>query len=259
MKQNGKRKNFWHSICRTMVTNIKRENMKRIIIMAICSLMVLGTASYSAKGQDFVTLHYIEVSGKAHKEVTPDKIYLNITINEKDYKNTSLEAIEKKMISQLQNMGIDTRENLMVRDMSSNFKHYFILKSDVKLMKQYTLLTTSAKQAGEVIMALDQLAISEVAIDRVECSKMDQYKDEVRVQAIKNAKARAELLAGAINHSVGKAIHISETDHNHRVYGMPNMMMVRGAVAEDQVVRAPEIEFEKIKIEITAHVKFELK
>ena len=233
--------------------------MKRLMLVTVCSLLVLGSASTQVKAQDFVTKHYIEVSGRAHKEVAPDMIYMTITINEKDYKNSSMPALEGKMISKLQGMGVDVKKDLMVKDMASNFKHYFILKSDPKLMKQYQLLVHSAQKAGEVILALGQIGISEISIDKVECSQIEKYKDEVRVMAIKNAKARATLLAEAINHNIGKAIHITENDHNYRTYGMPEMMMVKGNLADSDLVRVPEIEFEKIKVEVTVHAKFELK
>ena len=233
--------------------------MKRLMLVTVCSLLVLGSASTQVKAQDFVTKHYIEVSGRAHKEVAPDMIYMTITINEKDYKNSSMPALEGKMISKLQGMGVDVKKDLMVKDMASNFKHYFILKSDPKLMKQYQLLVHSAQKAGEVILALGQIGISEISIDKVECSQIEKYKDEVRVMAIKNAKARAILLAEAINHNIGKAIHITENDHNYRTYGMPEMMMVKGNLADSDLVRVPEIEFEKIKVEVTVHAKFELK
>ncbi len=233
--------------------------MKRLMLVTVCSLLVLGSASTQVKAQDFVTKHYIEVSGRAHKEVAPDMIYMTITINEKDYKNSSMPALEGKMISKLQGMGVDVKKDLMVKDMASNFKHYFILKSDPKLMKQYQLLVHSAQKAGEVILALGQIGISEISIDKVECSQIEKYKDEVRVMAIKNAKARATLLAEAINHNIGKAIHITENDHNYRTYGMPEMKMVKGNLADSDLVRVPEIEFEKIKVEVTVHAKFELK
>lgn len=186
-------------------------------------------------------------------------IYMTITINEKDYKNSSLPALEGKMMTRIQGMGIDVKKDLVVKDMASNFKHYFLLKSDPKLMKQYQLLVHSAQKAGEVILTLGQIGISEISIDKVECSQLEKYKDDVRVMAIKNAKARATLLAEAINHNIGKAIHITENDHNYRTYGMPEMMMVKGNLADSDVVRVPEIEFEKIKIEVTVHAKFELK
>lgn len=233
--------------------------MKRLMLITVCSLLVLGAASTQAKAQDFVTKHYIEVSGRAHKEVAPDMIYMTITINEKDYKNSSLPALEGKMMTRIQGMGIDVKKDLVVKDMASNFKHYFLLKSDPKLMKQYQLLVHSAQKAGEVILTLGQIGISEISIDKVECSQLEKYKDDVRVMAIKNAKARATLLAEAINHNIGKAIHITENDHNYRTYGMPEMMMVKGNLADSDVVRVPEIEFEKIKIEVTVHTKFELK
>ncbi|MBO7320975.1 MAG: SIMPL domain-containing protein [Bacteroidales bacterium] len=233
--------------------------MKKLMLMAVCSLMVLGAASTKVVAQDFLTKHYIEVSGRAHKDVAPDMIYMTITINEKDYKNSSMASVEKKMIGKFQAMGIDVKKDLVVKDMASNFKHYFLIKSDPKLMKEYQLTVHSAQQAGEVILALEQLGISEVSVDKVECSQIAKYQDEVRVAAIKSAKARATLLSEAVGHTIGRAMHISENEHNHRTYGMPQVMMVKGNLAEDQVVRVPEIEFEKIRVETTVYVKFELK
>lgn len=233
--------------------------MKKLMLITVCSLLVLGAASNRADAQDFLTTNYIEVTGKAHKEVAPDMIYMTITINEKDYRNSSLPEVEKKMIERLRSLGVDINKDLVVKDMASNFKHYFLLKSDAKLMKEYTLLAHSAQKAGEVILALGQIGISEISIDKVECSELEKIQDEVRVMAIKNAKARATLLTEAIGHSIGKAIHVSETERSHRSYAMPNVMMVKGSIAETDAIMVPEIEFEKIDVEMSVHVKFELK
>jgi len=51
-------------------------------------LILFSTSIYAQNGsKNFIDLNYIEVSGKAEMEITPDKIYLQIQLSEKDDKN----------------------------------------------------------------------------------------------------------------------------------------------------------------------------
>ncbi|MBO5699836.1 MAG: SIMPL domain-containing protein, partial [Bacteroidales bacterium] len=56
--------------------------MKKILALLIGIIALSGTIC----AQENQSLNIIEVSATAHKSVTPDEIYLNITINEKDNK-----------------------------------------------------------------------------------------------------------------------------------------------------------------------------
>lgn len=243
-----------------------RLKKSKYTISIIAVLFFINSSIYASElspndnySSESLSESYIEVTGKASKELSPDKIYLNITLNEKDYKNTSLKDIEKKMISTLKSLGIDTKECLTVKDMASSFKSYIILKNDIKLMKQYQLLTTSAKEAAGVLIALDKIGISSINIDRVECSDIEKHKNDIRVEAMLEAKSKATLLTEAIGQSIGKAIYISENDYSPRPYNYTSGMMLTSkslsqmdSIAED----VPDVEFEKIKIEITVLVRF---
>lgn len=233
--------------------------MKATILsfLFICSALTLA-----AQGEkNFIDQNYIEVTGHAEMQVVPDEIYLNIQLNDKDVKGKSLSEIEKSMYDALQQLGIDIAKDLAVKDVSSNFKNYWILKTGIVLSKEYQLRVHDARTAGKVIVALQQLGISNVSIDRVDHSHMDALRMEVKVNAIKAAQEKAQALAQAIHQNIGKAIYIQELNYN--AY-MPMLnksvnMMVRGA-APESANNAPEpnIEFEKIKLEYSILVRFAL-
>lgn len=225
--------------------------------MAVCMCLGMGVAH----AQDLCKTPCIEVSGKAEKYVAPDEISLTIVINEKDYaKKQSLEALEKDMLSALKKVGVDTKKDLTVVDMSSDFMARKWRKSEVKLSKAYKLKTDNAKQVMQVMMALDEVGISEVSISQIKCSKIEQYKDEARAMAMKDAKRKAEILTDAIGQPLGKAIYISENDFTPvRNYSRP-MMLKAAAVTEDAVVsdEVPNLDFENIKIDCRVNVRFAL-
>lgn len=229
------------------------------MIASLALWMGLGVAT--AFAQDFSKNPYIEVTGKCEKYVAPDEINLSIVINEKDYaKKQSLEELEKEMLKALKNVGIDTKKDLTVVDMSSDFMARKWRKSEVKLSKAYKLKTANAKQVMQVMMALDQIGISEVSINQIKCSKIEQYKDEARAEAMRDAKRKAKILTDAIDQPLGKAIYISENDFTPvRNYNRP-MLMKASAVAEDAIAGSdvPDLDFENIKIDCRVNVRFAL-
>ena len=69
--------------------------MKKTIVLAAALLIAAGA---SAQEKNFLDKPYIEVTGKADMEVTPDEIYVRIVINEKDNKGkVSVEQQEKAL------------------------------------------------------------------------------------------------------------------------------------------------------------------
>ncbi len=224
--------------------------------------------SFAVNGQNeknFIDQNYIMVMGKAEMEVTPDEIYLKIALNEKDTKNQTLQETENAMMSKLQEIGIDIKKDLAIADFASNFKNYWIITSDVVLAKEYRLLLHDAKTVGKVFVELQKLGISNISIDKVDNSKLTEYKKEVKIDAIKAAQEKARSLAMAINQDIGRAIYIEEIDYNimntlsgkgagMRVYGVSSNVKSSSPAKPE-----PEIEFEKISLESTILVRFELK
>jgi len=236
--------------------------MKKTICMFL--FLSLGFTAIRAQNgeKNFIDRPYIEVTGKAEMEIIPDQIYLNIVINEKDNKGKMVLAqAEKNMLSLLKEIGIDIKKDLSVKDMSSNFKNYWIKSSEIMTSKEYQLLVNSAQTAGKVMQGLEKIGISNVSIEKVDHSKIDQFRREVKVNAVKAAREKATDMAQAIGQNAGKAIYIQEIEYNNfsSMRRNPANIMVKMTAADALESEAiPDIAFEKIKLEYQVNAKFEL-
>ncbi len=148
---------------------------------------------------------YIQVWGQAEKEITPDEFYLSVTINEKDSKGKiSIQTQERAMLDALKKLGVDTQKQLRVVDMSSEY----FKKGNALAWKQFQLKLNTPEQVVQVFGSLNDLGISNVSMEKVTHSQLDQYKNEVRIAAMKSAQANAQTLAGAIGQKAGKCFYI---------------------------------------------------
>ena len=165
--------------------------MKKLILMAAGALMALPAAAQMQEAFP----SYIQGNGRAEKEITPDEFYLSIVINERDSKGKiSVESQQRDMIAALKRLGVNVEKQLKVANLSSEF---FKKNTSVATAK-YQLQLGSSAEVAKVWQALDGLGISNVSILKVSHSKIDEYKEQVRVEAMQNAKQSAQTLAGAI-------------------------------------------------------------
>ena len=232
--------------------------MKTPVFTLIALLLVQLSLAQGSK--NFIDQNYIEVTGKAEMEIVPDEIYLKILINEADNKGKeSVESLENKMIENLKTLGIDIDEQLVIKDFSSNFKNYFLKKTDIQTAKEYQLLVHNGKMLGEVFLTLEDIGISNIEIERVDHSEIEKYRRMVKIDAIKAGKDKAGDLAGAIGQSIGKAIYIREIENFNERRALQSNVMIRGFSATSVKSKVPELEFEKINLEYSLQIYFELK
>ena len=220
--------------------------MKKLMV-SVAAVLLAG--SLFAQEKNYIDQPYIEVTGKAEMEVVPDEIYLRIVINEKDNKGkVSVDQQEKEMFKQLKGIGIDLEKNLVVQDMSSDLQTYFLRKNAILSTKAYQLKVNSAQQLGEAFQALQTAGISDVNIE--------ELRQEVRTNAAKAARKNAEVLAAALGQQAKEAIFVQDYGFNMRPYAnvlMAKSMAVADAAGEEA---APQLEFQKIKIEHSVMVRF---
>jgi len=234
--------------------------MKNLLLLLT---VLFSSVAFAQNGEkNFIDQNYIEVVGKAEMEVTPDRIYIQIRLNEKDLKNKeSLVEKESDMIKKLEEIGIDVSKDLLVKDISSSFKYYLITKNEILLSKEYQVLVRDSKIVSKIFIELEKVGISNISIERVENSKITEFRKEVKINAIKAAKEKAEYLANAVNQQIGRAIYIKEIDNNNGfITGASNTILIRGSSSlYGSKASTPDIEFEKIKLEYSILCKFELK
>ena len=114
---------------------------------------------------------------------------------------------------------------------------------------------------AQVFGSLNDLGISNVSMEKVTHSQLDQYKNEVRIAAMKSAQTNAQTLAGAIGQKAGKCFYIYDSNNNVMPVFYDNMAVMRSAkamgVAEDAAADEP-LDFKTIKLQYNVQAKFVL-
>ena len=228
--------------------------MKKLILIAAVALMALPAA---AQVQEAFP-SYIQVNGRAEKEITPDEFYLSVIINERDSKGKiSVESQQRDMIAALKRLGVNVEKQLKVANLSSEF---FKKNTSVATAK-YQLQLGSAAEVSKVWQALDNLGISNVSILKVSHSQLERYKSEVRVEAMRTAKQNAATLAEAIGQTIGKCFYVYDSNNDVMPVFYNNMAVMRSAKAFDAAEAAAEeepLDFKTIKLQYSVQAKFVL-
>jgi len=237
--------------------------MKKIILVLIPFLFCLafaGNAQPLTPAEKEVP--YIEVTGTAEKEVVPDEIFISISLKERQdgKEKHSIEQQESAMKQGLTSIGIDLKD-LSLSDATSDYVRVKIAKRDVISTSDYLLKVNNAATLGKVFEKLDELKIEDAKIARVSHSRIEEFRKEVKILAIKAAKDKADYLLNAIGEKTGKPLVIMEnrpdiyTTANAQVsqqYELQNIYKAEGISAK----AFPELQFQKIKIASTFYVKF---
>lgn len=225
--------------------------MKKILVII---LVIIGLG-YTIKAQNKDDRRYIEVTGSAELQVTPDEIYLSIALNEKDMKDRrSLDELEADVVAVLRRLSIPT-ENLSIAGANSKLEKAFWTGKKIYARKNYVLKLNNATNIGQVLRELENKGISNVNLLRVDNSEMEKYRKEVKIMAIKAAKDKADYLLNAIGEQTGKPIYIQERN-NHPYYKNSNMIKMRG----QSIVESAnyQLDFEKMILKYEVFARFEI-
>jgi len=231
--------------------------MKKILTIALLSVFTL-----SAFSQNIDTRRKIEVTGSAETEVTPDIIYISVSLKEyfKDNSNrkkVEIEELEKQLQTAVIEAGIP-KENFTINNISS-YTDYWNKKKDPNFLasKQYRIKVSDLTKLNNILSAVDSKGIAYSNIDSYDYSKMEALKKDLKIKALLAAKEKATYLTAALGQKVGQPIEIQEI--NNEYYPQPmyraNTMM-KADMAESAVM--PEIDFKKIKLNYQMRTIFEI-
>lgn len=234
--------------------------MKKLLSLAIVALF-----SLSAMAQQVDLRKKITVSGSAETEITPDIIYISISLKEylKDgnsKKKVDITTLENELFSAVQKAGLD-KENLTINNLSS----YTVVAEkkknpDYLASKQYRLKVADLNKWNAIIGSIDPKGVAYTNIDSYDYSKIESLKKELKIKALLAAKEKATYLVQALGDKLGSAIDIQEINNevfpqNYRA----NVMMMKEDSAMAGGAAAPDIDFKKIKLNYQMNVVFEIK
>lgn len=237
--------------------------MKKGILLIAFGLF--GVASQAQQTITNKTEPSIEVTGFAEKEIVPDEIYISIQLKERNEDRTKLtiEKQETDLKKALQSIGISL-ENLSLSDANADYVKVKWNSKEVITRKNYTLKVSTATEVGKVYEQLEKLGIQDAYIARVYHSKLEQFKKDIQVDAIKNAKEKADYLLGALGEKTGRPLSINENFNQYQpVYTTLERQQGVYKFSESDFIgssdKSQEIEFQKIKLQANIYVRFEIK
>lgn len=232
----------------------------------LVSAMLMSMQSFS---QDNTKQKTINVNGIAEMEIVPDEIYVQVNLREYDKKGGSKVDIEK-----IKNDFLKAATGIGIADSNISVQAYhgwdgtswWIKKNkktnpDLKAGIDYEVKLSSTKKLDELVAKLDDEATQGFSIVRVSHSKLQEFKKQLKIQAVKAAKEKAIYLADAIGEKVGDAFTINEPNEigNFPQPVYANRMMKVEAMGDAGAPSVPNIDFKKIKLQFEVNVVFTLK
>ena len=229
--------------------------MKRLLLIA-----ALTTFTFAAFAQTPDLRRKIEVSGTAEQEVTPDIIYVSISLKEYiDGKNkTTIDVLERQLQKAVADAGVP-KEDFTINNLSSY--NYTVQKKknpDFLASKQYRIKFHDLNAFNQIMASVDAKGVQSTNIDSYDYSKIESLKKDLKVKALLAAKEKATYLLTAIGDHLGSALDIQEVSND--VYPQPvyraNVMMMKSASAD--VAPQDDIDVKKIKLSSQMNVTFEI-
>lgn len=223
---------------------------------ALFSSLLLSLLITTVLAQDKETDSYIEVTGSAEMEVTPDIIVYTVVLREyeKDRKLVSIEDIEGSFLIAVNASGIK-EENINISDVSAsafNSKR----KRKAFASKTYNLTFQTPQELRAFTDRLENLDIQNQRISKVTHSKISEFRLEIKKQALLAAKNKAEALLSVVDSKLGKPLLIREVSDNpfnpRTVYANRSFKMEEGAIDSN------DIGFKQIKLRFEIQARFQI-
>ncbi|MBL6657094.1 MAG: SIMPL domain-containing protein [Flavobacteriales bacterium] len=204
---------------------------------------------------------FIDVTGTAEMEVIPDEIYIAITLRERSGNRgtQTVQEQENDLKDALRSLGLDLKR-LELSDANADYISIRWLNKKTISQSSYRFKAEDAYMVSKVFEQLDKLNIQDAYISEVSHSKIKEYEKEVRINAIKDAKDRADYLLTAIDERRGKAMEVYENRSSIQAVRRKNARhQVESSIHQMVDLFSGEdngLQFQKIKLQASVFVKF---
>ncbi len=222
---------------------------KTTLILLLIINSVIFAQNISKNEQSF-----IEVTGTAKREIEPNLIYISITLTEKsiDNKKYSIEAQENELKTILNELNIPFSK-LILSDYNSTILTVKRKEVGIKQSKQFSLILENAEQVSKFFEKLFNANIKEADVYKIDHTDIVRINKEVRIEAIKAAKDKAEYITNAVGNKIDKPLEIIEIVSTDLNYYKSNLNTYYSQNVESN---SSSSEFKKIMISFSFKVKY---
>jgi len=245
--------------------------MKKVIFLSSLLMGAVLFPSFSQTAAVSITppTRKIEVSGFAEVEVTPDEIYFSVSLREyfNDEKNqkdkVNITTLEKQLIKAVADAGLP-KEALTISGLGGYQNYVDKKKKPATFLesKQYELKVDRADKLDGILSKVESRGIQYANVARVDHSKKEEYKKQVKINALKSSKEKAVYLLEAVDQKLGPVLEIREVEDNinypQPMYAKANVRMYAAAESAD-MVQDSSVEYQKIKFSYRMQAAFEIK
>lgn len=238
--------------------------MKKLLIAL--SLFALVA---QAQAQQITNKEFVSTIGRAEEEVTPDIIYIDVTLKEfyRDgnvKKKVDIETLERELFNAAIKAGVKKEDFTIQNIWSSNYYDTKKKKdTDILLSRQYRLKVTALNKLGQLFDDVDRAGIQNTNISQYDYSKKKELEKELKTKAVQDAKANAQILAEAAGQKLGRAIVLSETPQQI-IFGVQPVMRTMAFKASAEVADAAagnedlDLTIRPMKVTSEVNASFEL-
>jgi|688.fasta_scaffold190214_2 uncharacterized protein YggE len=207
------------------------------------------------------TRKFIEVTGSAEKTIKPDEIELEIVISEyvKDGSTVKLENIEKEFYLALKKNSINT-DSLKLNGLESNYWWYWWNNRNKNLKsKTFKLSIRSDINFLKLTEELNKKWVESISIIEKKNKNIQNYRREVKIEAIKAAKEKATYLLESIGEQIGNVISVEEIPDEATIF-YPSRNLTSNSILNTSSSETDEISnVSSIKLRYEIKVKFEIR
>lgn len=184
-------------------------------VMFLLTGLLVASLTQAQQADNKPPVKKIEVTGSAEVEVTPDEIYLDISLREFKNKTTKVEmtTIEGQLHKGVKDAGIPATDLTIADVFGSNYEQWWVKKKkdpDFMARKQYRLKLSNLDKVNDILGAIDPEGIENVNISSYTHSRMDEYRKQAKTKALQAAKAKATYMLEAIGSSIDGVLEVQE-------------------------------------------------
>lgn len=238
--------------------------MKRLFLFSALALFSL--LSFAQERNPYPRT--ITVSGSAEMEITPDEIYVQVYLKEYDKKGggkVSIDKIRQDFLTAVRSLNLPDSAITVSRYDANNYNPWWRKKNkkeELYASITYQVMLSKTAQIDRLVDLLDDNATQNFYISRTTHSRLEEFRKQLKIQAVRAAKEKALYLAGALNENVGVAITINEPGEYYQPYynDMASNRMMKAEMAQaSPAADQPQADFRKMKLRYDVTVVFELK
>ncbi len=219
--------------------------------------LILSTITYTqSSGQYLDERKHINVTGSADMSISPDQLTLSITlaVPYKEQQKIEINEVEYKFHEALEKNGI-SKDQIAISTTNYPWYNWWYHRNNQLLEKTYNLTLRSDTDFMKLMQSLDIEGIKDIRITSRTHKDIHKHRVEVKKDAMKSAKEKANYMLESIGEKIGSVISVVEVNNNWR----NNSQMLSNYSRNSANTQNAIDEVTQIKLRYEVNVKFEIK